>query len=610
MPESRTESSPSSPREIPPWVDVVLLAAIALTFLMRGWITWPDPVVDFGRELYVPWQISEGRSLYADIACHNGPFSPYFNALLFSLFGVGLRTLVWVNAAIATGVMALVYRVALRYAGRLAAFLACASFITLFCFAQFTPMGNFNWLCPYSHELTHGIALALAGLVALHRAEERQRWQWALAAGGLLGCVFLGKCEVFAAAAVANVAFLVMSAWRKGRFGREDLKGGGALAVGFAAVLVVVYAYFLHAGGSAMAVRAVLGAWWYVFDARNASSPFFAFSIGTDAPLRNVLAMLKVLGVYALVFGGMVLVAWNWHPPRWRRRLSLATGAALLGGVLFARRFCHLGDYFRPLPVLLMAILLWGGWRLLRKRSAVEASHPAILSLGVFALLLLLKILLNCRIYHYGFALAMPAVIFLVCVITTWGPWGMRRLGGNAGCFLLVWCLLWGGVVWRYVKVAEMHIARKEFVMGAKSDSFLADIRCLNARQAAVILAQQTPSESTLVTLPDCEWLNYLARRRNPLPYGNFNPHQVGIFGEENMIRNFSLTPPDYVAIVDSDTASYGARFFGQDYAVALAKHIESHYKEWLTIGAPPFGPVRMGIRLLRRRDLPPSARN
>jgi hypothetical protein len=605
MPESRIESSPSSPREIPLWVDVVLLAAMALTFMMRGWITWPDPVIDFGRELYVPWQISAGRTLYAEIAYHNGPFSPYFNALLFSLFGVGLRTLVWVNAIIGIGVLALVYRAALRYAGRLAALLAGVSFITLFWFAQFTPMGNFNWLCPYSHEITHGIALALAGLVALHRSEERKSWQWALAAGGLLGCVFLGKCEVFAAAAAANVAFLVMSAWRKGRVGRNELKGVGALALGFAAVLALAYAYFLRAGGAGMAVRAVLGAWWYVFDARNASSPFFAASVGTDAPVRNVLALLKVLGVYAVAFGGMVLMAWNWRAPRWRRSLSLATGVALLVFLLFARRFCHLEDYFRPLPVLLMALLLWGGWCLLRQRSAAAVSRPAILSLNVFALMLLLKILLNCRIYHYGFALAMPAVIFLVCVITAWGARGVRRLGGNAGCFLLAWCLLWGLVVWRYVRVSETRIARKEYVMGTGADSFLADTRCLNARQAAVILAQQTPAESTLVTLPDCEWLNYLARRRNPLPYGNFNPHQVGIFGEGDMIRNFSLTPPDYVAIVDSDTASYGARFFGQDYAADLAKYIEIHYEEWLTIGAPPFGPVRMGIRLLRRRDLP-----
>ncbi|HEY1628509.1 MAG TPA: hypothetical protein VGF52_01550, partial [Tepidisphaeraceae bacterium] len=50
--------------------------AISLTFLIMlawTWGTWPDPIVDFGRELYVPWQLTQGKILYRDIAYFNGP---------------------------------------------------------------------------------------------------------------------------------------------------------------------------------------------------------------------------------------------------------------------------------------------------------------------------------------------------------------------------------------------------------------------------------------------------------------------------------------------------------------------------------------------------------
>ena len=57
---------------------------IALT-----WRGWADPLVDFGRELYVPWRLAEGERLYLDIAWFNGPLSQYWNALWFRIFGTG-----------------------------------------------------------------------------------------------------------------------------------------------------------------------------------------------------------------------------------------------------------------------------------------------------------------------------------------------------------------------------------------------------------------------------------------------------------------------------------------------------------------------------------------
>lgn len=40
-------------------------------------------IVDFGRELYVPWRLAEGDALFRDVVHFNGPLSPYLNAALF-----------------------------------------------------------------------------------------------------------------------------------------------------------------------------------------------------------------------------------------------------------------------------------------------------------------------------------------------------------------------------------------------------------------------------------------------------------------------------------------------------------------------------------------------
>ena len=71
------------------------LAALPLAafLLHRSWGAWPDVMVDFGRELYVPWRITLGEVLYRDLEWFNGPLSQYVNALWFRLFGVGAWTL-------------------------------------------------------------------------------------------------------------------------------------------------------------------------------------------------------------------------------------------------------------------------------------------------------------------------------------------------------------------------------------------------------------------------------------------------------------------------------------------------------------------------------------
>ena len=81
--------------KVPRWIGPLLIVAAGVIMLAWSWGTWPDPLVDFGAQLYIPWRIAAGQSLYRDIAYFNGPLSQYLNAGLFALLGVGMRTLVW-----------------------------------------------------------------------------------------------------------------------------------------------------------------------------------------------------------------------------------------------------------------------------------------------------------------------------------------------------------------------------------------------------------------------------------------------------------------------------------------------------------------------------------
>src|SRR5438876_7916728 len=109
------------PRAVSIWLDLSIIAAIGIAILTWTWDKGPDPIVDFGRECYVPWRIAEGEVLYRDIHYFNGPLSPYFNAAIFKLLGVSLRSLKIANALVIALSTMLIYQLIRQISDRIAA---------------------------------------------------------------------------------------------------------------------------------------------------------------------------------------------------------------------------------------------------------------------------------------------------------------------------------------------------------------------------------------------------------------------------------------------------------------------------------------------------------
>jgi hypothetical protein len=225
------------------WAGPVLIAAALAALTVWTWGKWPDALVDFGRELYVPWQLAEGRALYADLVYFNGPLSPAVNALLFRLAGPSVRALVLLNLAIVVAILVMTHQLLRRLAGRLAATAGSLVFLVFFAFAQFMPGGNYNYLAPYSHEATHGLALSIAALAFLGAHLRDGRRRWALAAGVAAGCAFLTKAEF----PIALVPALGLGLFLKHRPGqgpvRHALTQMAIAAAGFAAPPLLALAW-------------------------------------------------------------------------------------------------------------------------------------------------------------------------------------------------------------------------------------------------------------------------------------------------------------------------------------------------------------------------------
>ena len=190
---------------------------LVLTFLLLSaltWRKWPDLLVDFGRELYIPWQLAQGQVLYRDLAHHYGPLSSYLNAALFRVFGVSCTVLFFSNLAALGGMIALLYGLLAAACDRLTATAAGMVFLLIFGFAQHAVPGSMNFISPYSHEATQGLGCSLLLLYALSRFGRTRRRVWAGLAGFCLGLVWLTKPELFLAATGAAFSWWLLQ-WRK-----------------------------------------------------------------------------------------------------------------------------------------------------------------------------------------------------------------------------------------------------------------------------------------------------------------------------------------------------------------------------------------------------------
>jgi len=586
---------------------LILLSSVAV--LARSWLTWPDVFVDFGRELYVPWQLSAGHTLYTDIAYFNGPLSPYLNALWFRCFGVGLATLVYVNIALTAVLVALLYRLLSAAGDRLAATAGCLLFVTVFACGQYTGLGNYNYICPYSHELTHGLLLSAVGLLAA-QGYARRRAAWPLLVAGLaLGLSILTKVELVVAAAPAILVGLLLS-FRAHRVRPPQLVRDAAIFIVAAAVPVVASVLLLRMQMSwASARHSTLGAWNWAFSSDVASLRFYREGMGLLDPAGNLAALLRWSGLYALVtLPPLALAA---LVRKFGRARYIAAGAAFLVLAVAVGATWQSAGWFdaaRPLPlvVLLSGLVLLARW--VRHRNATDATTILALRLPwvTFALLLLSKMILNARIAHYGFALAMPAALVIVLAAVSWLPAWLDQRGRAGVVFRAAALAVLAVAAAAHLAIADSWIRHKTIVVGDGPDRFRADRRGEVANLLLAELNRELAPGETFAALPEGVVLNYLSRRPNPTPYINFMPPELLMFGEDRILDSFTDTPPDVIVLLHKDTSEYGARFFGQDYGRELYAWITANYRQVRQFGAPPLRDERFGVQILRHRQYAP----
>jgi hypothetical protein len=536
------------------------LASIGLFLVSRG--KWSDAIIDSGREWIVPDALARGDLLYRDVVYWFGPFTPYFHAAFFRIFGSSFATLVLAGIVGSLGVLAALYFALRRVTGKPEAALWTALAIPAL---VFMPNAGGSIL-GMGYRMWHAAAFGLLAVAVVTLPGERRRGWNAPLAGTLAALAGLCRTE-WGLLTLLGVGLAVLK--KEGdrrRLWEEELRVAGAFVIVF--------------GGT-------LG--------------LFALAAGWESLVRDAPVVLANLPAETRSHVGLPALS-EWQGGIWTLLYSVAiwVGLFLLVEIVAVRR-TDPSRARRRLPWLfsLLALfavaalggaarsagLIWSAAPLVCAASCLVAirlkrgpAASALIGFGSLGLLLSHRRLFFIQDAPY---VGPPLLFALVCagglcaiVVAREGsgPAQASLRAGVAASVLFLTIVAFGIRVLQYRKDDRIPIKGTAGLLSAHPD-LAGEIEGLSG----AIRADSSATER-LVVFPEGEILNFLAGRRNLLRHKLYLPGYVNAGNEGEIRRELEISPPASVVIWRRTRGEYGAGSFGVDYGRLIRRWIGENY--------------------------------
>lgn len=535
--------------------------SVAGFMLVVSWRKWVSILWDFGRELYIPWQLSEGKVLYQDIAHFRGPFSQYLNAFVFWIFGPSMMTLAVFNIALIVVIAVLIYNFFLMVSGRFVATVNVFLFLTMFAFSQLRLVGNFNYVCPYAHEITHSLLFSLASMCLFQLyLKKRRRIIW-LMIGFFGGIVFLSKSEVFVAlllALMCGLAVVMLTVEKRGSRAKVML----FFAAGIFLPIGIFVAYFLGHMPLAKVISHIIFPYkQIIFGSKLRALSFYSQGFGTDHPAESAVRIILCGVAYLIVFAILWLVGLLAKSSRNRLLLKVfmvamaVLGAAIAGYAVWVSGFDR--HMFAATPLVLIVFICFMVCRVkghMEGRKMEQNTMP-FLVYAVFSLVLLAKMFFYTRISGYGFVLCLPAVTVLVMLLLSQLPLFFQKHFGGFRIVRMAGLTLVCTVIFGVLPLSLSSYKTRNFPVGKGRDKLFA--LDLNKSYTGLCfdlclweIERLIPPDTGFVVLPRGALLNFLTRRETPSRYLTYISSDIIMFGEREILSDLKTASPEFIVIV------------------------------------------------------------
>ncbi len=514
---------------------LILLWVLCIAGLVIFCGHYSNILIDFGREVYYPEQILEGKVLYKDLFNIYGPLSYQINAVLYKIFGAKLSTLYgagWVSSILAVSG---IYIIAQKFLSKFLSF--CIGFFTISVCVATTCIFNFHF--PYSWAVLYGLISFLFSLYFLLKNNDDKK------------SFNLCMSSLFAGICIANKYDFLLYVFVVLFFILKEKNWKAFLC--FISVPLVSYGILFIQGmrfsdliNTLLIVKTMAQTNTLTYFYQNAGIYFHQKAILTD-----ILLFCKI----AVPFGIMLYGAYLFES---KKVISIILFTA--GYVFYLWFFTiNIGSTLGFLPLSLLILFLIR-LRKLNSNFIVLVISALVVSAKVFWVMLL---------YLYGNYYVAIVMIAVFALVFTFVP---RKLEKAAGVGLLISSACFIFANFYMLSIADNIVQTDNGVI------FTEQAISKSTKELVNFINHKTKSDDRIVIFPEGMMINFLTDRNGEDYYNSLIPLYVETFGEDKIIEHFKSDMPEYIVFNNQSMRDYYFQYICNDYALDFCGFINQNY--------------------------------
>jgi len=550
----------------------IFLSLSFFIFLALYWGKFGDPVIDCGREAYIPFAMADlGKVLFKDIICIYGPVPYYLNAFIVKLFGANFNTCYLIGVMLSYLFLFGIYNLAKRF---LNANLACLyGFIILFVCVLNPSISNF--IFPYSYAIVYSLVFAVFHLIFLFKFIDSVSFRAPDYKKLCVSALFLALCLLSKLDFIPCILpfLIILAVYRKVLSPRVFAKICLSFLIPFFAVILILI--FQHVTFQNLIFN-------FKMISNMAHSPslqyFYTVCTGYFFDFKKTFMFIPKFLLLSLIFIITGILGYFTFKIK-NTFLKISTVfiiSIFFAAVLFVLNLVRYIFLYLPLLILtffIIKIFIFGFKKFKTPETRFSCSDVEIYSFILFSILFSLKTLFGLFHELYGtFYLPFVLLSFLIIIliiIKNHKPLAIEAIKTISIVIIAVFALQ-NFLIFFTVKNTPLKtpsgVIYMEKPLAASMDN------------AIKYLKADLKENDTVLVLPEGLIINFILKKESPFYNTSFTPLDFDAYGEEYLIENLSNSVPKYLLIFKRNYNDYGKNFICEDFGQKFCEKIDEIY--------------------------------
>lgn len=517
---------------------LILLLFLTIISLLFFCGHYANILIDFGREVYYPEQILQGKVLYKDLFNIYGPLSYQINALLYKIFGIKLTTLYGAGWVCSLFAVSGIYLIAQKFLNKYTAF--CIGFFTIsICI---TTISIFSFHFPYSWAILYGLVSFLYSLYFLLQYLDDKKSVNLCISSFLAGFCIANKYDYILYAFVILYFIVKDKNWKA--------------FLSFLSVPLISYGILFIQGmkfSDLLKTLQIVG-----IMSKTKTLIYFYQNVGVYFHYKAIITDIVLFFKAAIPFGLIIYGASLFK----KNKLSSVI-VSLIGYLLYLLLFpVNIVASFGFLPVLLLILTIVCFKKLDIKQKTLVIS-TIVISAKVFWILLIMS---------YGNYYISVILISIFVLLLKLLPKKSEKIISIYILIASFFLLSGNALIYLTTKGNKIETGRG-FVYTDKK-------YYQSTNKLIKYINDKTNPNDRVVIFPEGMMVNFLVDRKADDYYNSLLPLYVETFGEDKITKYYKEKLPEYIILNNLNMKDYYFQYICNDYALDFCGFITQNYTQ------------------------------